>query len=98
MEVKTPDPGALSVLSTAPGKKIGMAWARKLIKDADKPKGFSVVSAKRAMQLIVKQGKEPAAFKVAPDGSFTIELLQVGKTNPSPDINPWDEVVSDGQA
>ena len=45
------------------------------------------------MQLVTGQGKEPAAFKVAPDGSFAIELVQVGKPAAAPTENPWDKVL-----
>jgi hypothetical protein len=74
-------------------KTASLAWARKLINEAKKPKGFSLVNAKRAMQLMVEQGKEPASFKVAPDGSFAIELVQVGKSEPKLTENPWDKVL-----
>ncbi|WP_175499388.1 hypothetical protein [Loktanella salsilacus] len=74
-------------------KPTGFAWAKKLMLKAGKPKPFSVVSAKRAMQLVAGQGKEPAALKVEPDGSFTIELVQAGKPATAPAENPWDTVL-----
>jgi len=88
MEAYTPDPGPASGVAISAEKKNGFAWAKKLIKEAPKPKGFSVTAAKRAMQLVAGQGKEPAALKVEPDGSFTIELVQAGKVAAAPDENP----------
>lgn len=45
------------------------------------------------MQLVAGQGKKAAALKVEPDGSFTIELVQVGKPATAPTENPWDKVL-----
>jgi hypothetical protein len=42
---------------------------------------------------VAGQGKEAAAIKVEPDGSFTIELVQAGKAAPTPAENPWDKVL-----
>lgn len=79
--------------SAAKPQKASFTWAKKLINEAKKPKGFSVTAAKRAMQLVTGQGKEPAAFKVAPDGSFAIGLAQVDKPAAAPTENPWDKVL-----
>lgn len=93
METNAPEPGPSSGPTNAPDKKNAFGWAKKLIGEAPKPKGFSVTAAKRAMQLVAGQGKEAAALKVEPDGSFTIELVQVGKPAPAPTENPWDKVL-----
>jgi hypothetical protein len=93
METNAPDPGPSSGPTNSPDKKNAFGWAKKLIGEAPKPKGFSVTAAKRAMQLVAGQGKEAAALKVEPDGSFTIELVQVGKPAAAPAENPWDKVL-----
>lgn len=93
METNAADPGSSPGPTKAPDKKKTFSWAKKLIREAPKPKGFSVTAAKRAMQLVAGQGKEPAALKVEPDGSFTIELVQTGKAGPSLAENPWDKVI-----
>lgn len=93
METNAADPGSSSGPTKTQGKKDTFGWAKKLIGEAPKPKGFSVTAAKRAMQLVAGQGKEPAALKVEPDGSFTIELVQTGKSSPSLAENPWDKVI-----
>lgn len=93
METNAPDPGPSSGPTNPTDKKNAFGWAKKLIGEAPKPKGFSVIAAKRAMQLVAGQGKEAAAIKVEPDGSFTIELVQAGKAAPTPAENPWDKVL-----
>jgi hypothetical protein len=72
MEAK-PDEQGQPIVSKCKGSgKANFSWAKRLMRKAEKPKPFSVVTAKRAMLLLAGQGKEPAALKVAPDGSFCI--------------------------
>lgn len=92
MEANSSDPVPISNDKAAKGKA-NLSWALKQITKSKKTKGFSVPCAKRAIQLLAEQGKEPSAFKVAPDGSFWIELAQASKTATEPDENPWDQVL-----
>ncbi len=58
METNATDPGPSSGPTSAPEKKNAFGWAKKLIGEAPKPEGFSVIAAKRAMQLVAGQGTE----------------------------------------
>ncbi len=93
MEPKPEEGGQSAAPKSAVTCKANFSWARRLKRKAEKAKPFSVVTAKRAMVLLAGQGKEPAALKVAPDGSFCIELVHAGKPPPAPDENPWDKEV-----
>ena len=70
------------------------AWARKMKVQKTKAKKFSVPEVKKALKLVQTAGLTAAAFEIAPDGTFRLELAtQSEATENTLSENPWDKVL-----
>jgi len=79
-------------------KKKGIRWVKQASAITKKPKKFSVPEGKRVLKMLEKQGLQPSAIEVSPDGAFCIRCVVTKAQADEPLVGDWDKELFHGKA